>query len=153
MMLMASNGHFLGQIPHPIHSRSEMKAILLVPSTSMQSFPVRTTGQDFLHSCRHFLGLHLSELTMAILRLMLVFARGICGNVRFLRTESTCPTSLRCAVGQFRYSVGLPKSSEEEVEERGLQEPDRCVALSSKATRVHLFLGLLKMTEQVKSVV
>ncbi len=28
---------------------------------------ILTTGQDFLHSCRHFLGLHLSELTMAIL--------------------------------------------------------------------------------------
>ena len=45
-----------------------MKAILLEGSTSMQSLPVRTTGQDFLHSCRHFLGLHLSLLTMAILR-------------------------------------------------------------------------------------
>jgi len=67
MMLMASKGHFFGQIPHPIHKRSEIKAILLVGSTSMQSLPVLTTGQDFLHSCRHFLGLHLSELTMAIL--------------------------------------------------------------------------------------
>lgn len=28
--------------------------------------PILTTGQDFLHSCLHFLGLHLSELTMAI---------------------------------------------------------------------------------------
>ena len=28
--------------------------------------PVLTTGQLFLHSWRHFLGLHLSELTMAI---------------------------------------------------------------------------------------
>ncbi|EUC34020.1 hypothetical protein COCVIDRAFT_36844 [Bipolaris victoriae FI3] len=53
-MLMASKGHFLGQIPHPIHSRSEMKAILDDESTSMHSLPVRTTGQDFLHSCRHF---------------------------------------------------------------------------------------------------
>lgn len=33
----------------------------------MQSRPDLTTGQDFLHSCLHFLGLHLSELTMAIL--------------------------------------------------------------------------------------
>jgi hypothetical protein len=33
----------------------------------MQSLPVRTTGQDFLHSWRHFFGLHLSELTIAIL--------------------------------------------------------------------------------------
>lgn len=27
---------------------------------------MRTTGQDLRHSCRHFLGLHLSLLTMAI---------------------------------------------------------------------------------------
>ncbi|KAI5808831.1 hypothetical protein DFH27DRAFT_461016, partial [Peziza echinospora] len=51
------NGHFLGQIPHPMHSLSEMKAILDSGVTSMQSFPVRTTGQDFLHSCLHFYGL------------------------------------------------------------------------------------------------
>lgn len=67
MMLMASKGHFFGQIPQPIQRRSEMKAILLEGSTSMQSLPVLTTGQDFLHSWRHFLGLHLSALTMAIL--------------------------------------------------------------------------------------
>lgn len=54
MMLIASNGHFFGQIPHPIHRRSEMKAILDVGSTSMHSLPVRTTGQAFLHSCLHF---------------------------------------------------------------------------------------------------
>ncbi|KAF2034937.1 hypothetical protein EK21DRAFT_55234 [Setomelanomma holmii] len=53
-MLMASNGHFFGQIPQPIQRRSEMKAILDVLSTSMHSLPVRTTGHDFLHSCRHF---------------------------------------------------------------------------------------------------
>ena len=57
MMLMASKGHFFGQMPQPMQRRSEMKAILLVGSTSMQSLPVRTTGHDFLHSCRHFLGL------------------------------------------------------------------------------------------------
>ena len=54
MILMAPNGHFLGQIPHPMQSRSEMKAILDSGVTSIQSFPVRTTGQDFLHSCLHF---------------------------------------------------------------------------------------------------
>lgn len=54
MMLMASKGHFLGQIPQPIQRRSEMKAILESGATSIQSLPVRTTGQDFLHSCRHF---------------------------------------------------------------------------------------------------
>ncbi|RKP24128.1 hypothetical protein SYNPS1DRAFT_7454, partial [Syncephalis pseudoplumigaleata] len=71
---IASNGHFFGQIPHPIHRVSEMKAIFESGVTSIQSLPtartphlpMRTTGQLFLHSCRHFLGLHLSELTRAI---------------------------------------------------------------------------------------
>ena len=67
MMLMAPKGHFLTQIPQPIHSRSDMKAILDSGVTSMQSLPVRTTGHDFLHSCRHFFGLHLSLLIIAIL--------------------------------------------------------------------------------------
>lgn len=66
MMLMAPKGHFLGQIPQPIHRRSDMKAILDSGVTSMQSLPVLTTGHDFLHSCRHFFGLHLSLLTIAI---------------------------------------------------------------------------------------
>lgn len=47
-------GHFLGQIPHPIHSRSEINAIFDSGVTSIHSFPVLTTGHDFLHSCRHF---------------------------------------------------------------------------------------------------
>lgn len=42
------------QIPQPIHRRSDIKAIFDSGVTSMQSLPVRTTGQDFLHSCRHF---------------------------------------------------------------------------------------------------
>jgi len=67
MIWMASKGHFLGQIPHPIQRRSLMKAILLAGSTSIHSLPVLTTGHAFLHSWRHFFGLHLSELTMAIL--------------------------------------------------------------------------------------
>jgi hypothetical protein len=54
MMLIAPKGHFFGQIPHPIHSRSEMNAILDSAVTSIQSFPVLTTGQDFRHSWRHF---------------------------------------------------------------------------------------------------
>jgi hypothetical protein len=33
---------------------------------------MRTTGHDRLHSCRHFLGLHLSVLTMAILVILSV---------------------------------------------------------------------------------
>lgn len=50
----------------PIHKGSEMKATLLFGPTSMHNLPNLTTGQDFLHSCLHFLGLHRSELIMAI---------------------------------------------------------------------------------------
>lgn len=32
--------HFLGQIPHPMHSSSEMNATFLLESTSIHSFPV-----------------------------------------------------------------------------------------------------------------
>ncbi len=45
---------------------SEMYAILDFPVASIQTFPIRTTGHDFLHSCRHFFGLHLSALTIAM---------------------------------------------------------------------------------------
>ncbi|KAH8663068.1 hypothetical protein BGZ60DRAFT_80605 [Tricladium varicosporioides] len=51
---VAPNGHFFGQIPHPIQRLSEMKAIFDSGVTSMQRRPLRTTGQDFLHSCLHF---------------------------------------------------------------------------------------------------
>lgn len=44
-----------------------MKAILDVGVTSIHNFPVLTTGQPLRHSCLHFLGLHLSVDTMAIL--------------------------------------------------------------------------------------
>ena len=47
-MLMASKGHFFVQMPQPMHSRSEMKAIFESGVTSIQSLPVLTTGQDFL---------------------------------------------------------------------------------------------------------
>ena len=70
-------------IPQPIHSDSDMVAILSCGVTSIQSFPaadrfhdcfiqtischipILLTGQDLRHSCRHFLGLHRSTLTMA----------------------------------------------------------------------------------------
>ena len=50
----------------PMQSGSEMNASLLLGPTSMQSFPSLTTGQDFLHSWLHFLGLHFDVLTIAI---------------------------------------------------------------------------------------
>jgi hypothetical protein len=56
IILMAPKGHFFGQIPHPIQRLSEIKAILDSGVTSIQSRPLRTTGHDFLHSCRHFFG-------------------------------------------------------------------------------------------------
>lgn len=56
----------LTQIPQPMHSSSDSEAIFDVGVTSMHSLPMRTTGQDFLHSCRQRFGLHLSSLTMAI---------------------------------------------------------------------------------------
>lgn len=56
----------LTQIPQPMHSSSDSEAILDSGLTSMHSLPIRTTGQDFLHSCLHRFGLHLSSLTMAI---------------------------------------------------------------------------------------
>lgn len=37
-----SSTHFLGQIPHPIQSSSEMKAIFFVGSTSIHSFPTNS---------------------------------------------------------------------------------------------------------------
>jgi hypothetical protein len=52
MIWMASKGHFLTQMPQPMQSSSERKATLLVGSTSMQSFPMRTTGHCRLH-CRN----------------------------------------------------------------------------------------------------
>ncbi|KAJ1396083.1 hypothetical protein B484DRAFT_340095 [Ochromonadaceae sp. CCMP2298] len=66
-MLIASKGHFFTQIPQPIHSDSEMYAILDVGPTPMHSLPKRTTGHERLHSCLHFFGLHLSSRTIAIL--------------------------------------------------------------------------------------
>eukprot|EP01147_Barroeca_monosierra_P001915 gene1914-gene3940 len=64
MICMAPNGHFFTQIPHPIHKTSDILA-LSVGATSIQSFPIRTTGHDRLHSCRHRFGLHLSLFMMA----------------------------------------------------------------------------------------
>jgi len=66
MIWMASNGHFFTQIPQPMQSSSEIQASFEDGVTSIHNFPTLTTGQYRLHSCLHFLGLHLSELTTAI---------------------------------------------------------------------------------------
>jgi hypothetical protein len=79
----SSSTHFFTQIPHPIHSSSEMTAFLSVGLTSIQSFPILTTGHVRLHSCLHFLGLHLSLDTIAIrVSLSLIVGRCI-GVYRF----------------------------------------------------------------------
>ncbi|KAI8322379.1 hypothetical protein GQ54DRAFT_317155 [Martensiomyces pterosporus] len=65
-MVMAPNGHFFTHIPQPMHRSSEIPAILEVGHASMHNLPILLTGQTRLHSCLHFLGLHLSLLTMAI---------------------------------------------------------------------------------------
>jgi hypothetical protein len=49
-----------------MHRYSEMMQIVEVGSTSMQGLPAVLTGQILLHSCLHFLGLHLSGLIIAI---------------------------------------------------------------------------------------
>lgn len=67
MILMASNGHFFTQMPQPMHNSSDMNANFEFGDTSIHSLPRRTTGHDLLHSCLHFLGLHLSSLIRAIL--------------------------------------------------------------------------------------
>ncbi len=54
-------------IPQPMQSVSEMKQIVEAGVTSIQTLPALLTGQDFLHSCLHFFGLHLSGLIIAIL--------------------------------------------------------------------------------------
>jgi hypothetical protein len=69
MILIASKGHLLTHIPHPIQSGSEIKHITDVGSTSIHILPVLLTGQVFLHSYLHFLGLHLSGFMIAILSL------------------------------------------------------------------------------------
>jgi hypothetical protein len=67
MMRIASKGHLLTHWPQPMQSVSEMKQIVEVTDTSMQSLPTLLTGHFLLHSCWHFFGLHLSGLMIAIL--------------------------------------------------------------------------------------
>lgn len=70
MILMALNGHFLTHMPHPIHRISAISAIVEVGMTSIQILSVLLMGQDFLHYCLHFFGLHFYLFTIAILCLV-----------------------------------------------------------------------------------
>ena len=67
MIFIAWKGHFFTHIPHPTQRTSEIEEIVEVGITSIQSASVLFTGQPFLHSCLHLLGLHFSGLTIAIL--------------------------------------------------------------------------------------
>jgi hypothetical protein len=67
MIWIASNGHFFTQIPHPTQSTSEITDTFDLDVTSTQPIlPMRTTGQDLLHSRLHRFGLHRSPSTIAI---------------------------------------------------------------------------------------
>ena len=53
-MVIASNGHTLTQIPHPMQSCSEMTASFsLVSPRTMHSSPLMFTGQSLMHSSPH----------------------------------------------------------------------------------------------------
>jgi hypothetical protein len=56
--------------PQPMHKISEMKQITDVGVTSIHNLSCLFNGQNLLHSCLHFLGLHLSGLMIAILSLL-----------------------------------------------------------------------------------
>jgi len=63
-MLIALKGHFLTQIPQPLHSVSTITA--LFPSTRIASTRLRTIGQKLTQSELHFLTLHFSSFNTAI---------------------------------------------------------------------------------------
>ncbi|RKP17645.1 hypothetical protein ROZALSC1DRAFT_16144 [Rozella allomycis CSF55] len=65
-MLIASKGHFFTHIPQPIHRVSDIKDIFDLGVTSIHCLPLLPHKTYLLHSCRHFWGLHLSSLTIAI---------------------------------------------------------------------------------------
>ncbi|KAF8155609.1 hypothetical protein B0H34DRAFT_658921, partial [Crassisporium funariophilum] len=70
--------YFLTQIPQPMHRNSEMKEILSVGLTSIQSLPERTVKLTFLHSCAHRFGLHRLASTIAIRVILSAIVRAYC---------------------------------------------------------------------------
>ncbi|KAJ6565975.1 hypothetical protein B0H10DRAFT_1841973, partial [Mycena sp. CBHHK59/15] len=85
---------FLTQIPQPMHKNSEMKAILSVGLTSMQSFPGMQDmdgthpflRQDMTVMQTHRFGLHLFASTMAI-RVILSAMAGCPGQDSRMRSR------------------------------------------------------------------
>jgi hypothetical protein len=49
---MERPAHFREQIPQPMQRSSEMNAILSLDPTSIQSFPIFTTGHDLQHHAK-----------------------------------------------------------------------------------------------------
>lgn len=115
MICIAEKGHFLTQIPHPMHSVSDMKAIFESGVTSIQSLPVRTTGHDFLHSCLHFFGLHLSVSIIAILIISRYMSQAY--RVSPLLTSSSFLGMIRTSLSLWRcrlaYSLNLMMKPQE----------------------------------------
>ncbi len=90
----------------------------------MQSFPMRTTGQERLHSWRHFLGLHLSALTIAILWFFSAL------NIHVIRTVRTEPqrqretqTSTKTQSSSSSQPVAMVHVSNQSHEHGGAQIP------------------------------
>ena len=74
-IVMASNGHTLTQMPHPLQMSSSMRAFFVPSSSSvMQSAPDLLTGQYFMHSSPHLRGWQRSVSRTATLCVM-----NVCG--------------------------------------------------------------------------
>ena len=92
-MVIASNGHTLTQIPHPLQMFSSICAFFISSFSMMQSAPDLLTGQYLMHSRPHFFGWH-NSLSNTATRCVMVYslARSIytsfgCG--RNLNTEQS----------------------------------------------------------------
>ena len=66
MQCLACSRYIASRFKFHYITKSRVLLVFMFLITAGKDLPIRTTGQDFLHSCLHFLGLHLSELTMAI---------------------------------------------------------------------------------------
>ena len=56
VIIRASCGHLLTQIPHPMQSDSEICGLPVDSSMTTHSCPFLTGGQNVIHSSMHFLG-------------------------------------------------------------------------------------------------
>lgn len=72
-------------LPVVTHTRGQRQQARRAPTPSVvvrgRNLPMRTTGHDLRHSWRHFLGLHLSVLTMAIRVSLSDMAPSVCWRV------------------------------------------------------------------------